>query len=264
MKTWLFALTAAFFLGSSHGQAADLAKIERKIAKEPIYKGKPKYCLLVFGPEAKTRIWLVQDENLLYLDRNGNGDLTEEGERVELKNQQANFRVFEAGDIKDGPLTHAGLSIMQLQVSAESVGNPKEFERIKKNNPQLWTWWVRVTAERPPDYKKSLPQKIKYVANGDGLGYLLFADRAEDAPLVQFNGPWSLALQDVKQRLTAGHESMLQIGVGTQGIGPGTFSFVEYPNTIPNTVYPVADIKFPPKNSSDKPIQKKYTLKQRC
>jgi hypothetical protein len=57
---------------------------------------------------------------------------------------------------------------------------------------------------------------------------------------------------------------MLQIGVGTQGIGPGTFTFVLYPDTIPNTVYPDADITFPAKSSGDKPIQKKYTLKQRC
>ena len=40
--------------------ATDLAKVERKIAKEPSYQGKPKYCLLVFGPDAKTRVWLVQ------------------------------------------------------------------------------------------------------------------------------------------------------------------------------------------------------------
>jgi hypothetical protein len=59
-------------------QAADLTKIDRSIRKEPTYKGKPKYCLLVWGPEAKTRIWLVQDGNLLYIDRNRDGDLTDE------------------------------------------------------------------------------------------------------------------------------------------------------------------------------------------
>src|SRR5438270_6084694 len=62
--------------------AADLTHIDRKIAKEPAYKSKPKYCLLVFGPEAKTRVWLVQDGNTLYVDRNGNGDLTEASKKV--------------------------------------------------------------------------------------------------------------------------------------------------------------------------------------
>ena len=31
-------------------QAVDLTKIDRTIAKEPAYKNKPRYCLLVFGP----------------------------------------------------------------------------------------------------------------------------------------------------------------------------------------------------------------------
>jgi hypothetical protein len=49
--------------------AVDLTKVDRTIVKEPSYKSKPKYCLLVFGPEAKTRVWLVQDGDTLYVDR---------------------------------------------------------------------------------------------------------------------------------------------------------------------------------------------------
>ncbi len=60
----------------------DLTKIDRTIAKEPDYKNQPKYCLLVFGPEAKTRVWLVLDGRVLHVDRNGNGNLTEDGERI--------------------------------------------------------------------------------------------------------------------------------------------------------------------------------------
>jgi hypothetical protein len=36
-------------------QAADLPKLDRTVTKEPAYAGKPKYCLLAFGPQAKTR-----------------------------------------------------------------------------------------------------------------------------------------------------------------------------------------------------------------
>ncbi len=58
-------------------QALDLARLDRTIAKEPAYQSKqPRYCLLVFGSEAKTRVWLVLDGDTLYVDRNGNGDLT--------------------------------------------------------------------------------------------------------------------------------------------------------------------------------------------
>jgi hypothetical protein len=46
---------AAVLLVTPLARAEDLAKIERKIAKEPAYQTKtPKYCLLVFGLETAT------------------------------------------------------------------------------------------------------------------------------------------------------------------------------------------------------------------
>jgi len=267
MRSYLCLLTLAVLAANYSGAAAaDLDKIERRIVREPAYKTKPKYCLLVFGAQAKSRVWLVQDGDTLYVDRNGDGDLTEKDKRVTAKAWGDNYRVFEAGDIHDGALTHSGLSVSQMKVTPEIVGNKQEFQRIAKSSPELWTWWVGVTAERAvaAGEKTALPKKIGYVINGDGLGYLLFADRPGDAPIIHLNGPWSIGLQDVKQQLIAGQKTMLQIGIGTQGIGPGTFAFVLYPNTIPNDAYPRADITFPAGPSGDKPVQLNLELKQRC
>ena len=224
--------------------AADLAKVERTIAKEPAYQTKtPKYCLLVFGLDAKSRAWLVQDGDTLYVDRNGNGDLTEAGKSVKIKQNTDSYRAFEAGEIKIDSLTHTGLSVTQMKASPELVGNDEEWERVKKSGPEPWVWWVRLTAERAADDKRDLPKKVGYIINGDGDGMLLFADKPKDAPIVHLNGPFTLALQDRKQRFIPGEKLMLQIGVGPQGIGPGTFAFVLYPDTIPADAYPEADIK---------------------
>jgi hypothetical protein len=46
-------------------QAADLSKVDRSIGKEPAYQAKPKYCLVVFGPEARARVWLVVDGDFI-------------------------------------------------------------------------------------------------------------------------------------------------------------------------------------------------------
>src|SRR5262249_46072878 len=66
----------------------------RTAPTDPAYQSKsPRYCLLVFGPKAETRVWLVLDlvsepweadgaKNALYVDRNGNGDLTDPSARV--------------------------------------------------------------------------------------------------------------------------------------------------------------------------------------
>src|SRR5262249_30448580 len=75
MLTFTSALLLASVSGLTAG-GADLTKIDRTIAKEPVYQSKPKYGLLVFGPHARTRVWLVLDGDVLYADRNGNGDLT--------------------------------------------------------------------------------------------------------------------------------------------------------------------------------------------
>ena len=85
MRSLYLWTTVAFLTAQLPGYATDLSKIDRTIGKEPAYQSKPKYCLVVFGPEAKTRVWLVLDGDVLYVDRNGDGDLTANDERFPKK-----------------------------------------------------------------------------------------------------------------------------------------------------------------------------------
>ena len=67
----------------------DFAKVERTIKKEPKYVAEPRYGLFVLDPAGHFTCWAVFDKStpdaahydVLYFDRNGNGDLTEDGER---------------------------------------------------------------------------------------------------------------------------------------------------------------------------------------
>ena len=63
-------------------------KIDRTIKKEPKYINEPKYVLLAFGPRPSSRSGSRSTATSLYIDRNGNGDLTEDGERL----RTASFR----------------------------------------------------------------------------------------------------------------------------------------------------------------------------
>jgi hypothetical protein len=262
---WRSLLAVMGFAIAAVAPAADLAKIDRKIAKEPAYESKDvRYCLIVFGPEAKCKVWLVQDGDMLYVDTNGNGDLTEPAKKFPIKQKEKTYRSFEAGKINDGSLTHTDLSVTQMLVDADFVGNEKELARLKGVGTEAWNWWVRIVAERPAEDSRRLPKKISYVINGDGDGYLMFGRRPQDAPVIHLNGPWTLALQDIKQHLTVGRSSKLQIGVGSVGIGPGTFSWVEYPKTIPTDVYPQVEATFAPAKPGAKQVTQTYTLKDRC
>jgi hypothetical protein len=267
-RACVVALTLALVLGPAGLWAegpVDLAKVDRKIDKEPAYKSKaPKYCLMVFGLEGKSRVWLVQDGDTIYVDRNGNGDLTEPGEAVKTEKGNEAMGNFTIGDLKLGGLTHTGVSVTRVNVSAEMVGNDDEWQRLKKTAKEPSMWWVSISAERDADDTRELPKKINYIINGDGAGMLVFGDSAKDAPVLHINGPFTLALQDRRQFFVAGEKRMFLIGVGPQGIGPGTFAFIRYPNTIPATVYPEAEIAFPARSRSQEPIKKKYVLKERC
>ena len=86
MKTILRTALVTFLMVGGIAQAADLASVDRTIKKEPAYQSKsPRYALLVFGSEARDRVWLVHDGETLYVDRNGDGDLTGAGEKVAAK-----------------------------------------------------------------------------------------------------------------------------------------------------------------------------------
>jgi hypothetical protein len=43
--------------------------VDRTLTIEPPYRSSPRHCLLVFGPEATMRVWLVQDGDMLYVVR---------------------------------------------------------------------------------------------------------------------------------------------------------------------------------------------------
>src|ERR1700694_5861760 len=99
--------------------AADTFSIDRTLRREPAYAVKPRYCLLLLGPEGKTRVWLVAAGEAFYADTNGDGDLTEAGKRVySVGNYRSlvyldpftrfmwfpvpeNERVYDVGDIFD-------------------------------------------------------------------------------------------------------------------------------------------------------------------
>ena len=84
MSPFLLPALAALAWWPTPPPTVDLAKIDRTIRHEPAYRSKaPRYCLLVFGPEARTRVWLVLDGDTVYLDRNGNGQWQEDNRQYE-------------------------------------------------------------------------------------------------------------------------------------------------------------------------------------
>jgi hypothetical protein len=201
-------------------QATDLTKIDRTIAKEPAYKSKPKYCLLAFGPETKMRVWLVLDGDVLYVDRNGNGDLTQEGERIVAARKTwvvgVNGRVWTVGDVAapGGKVIYKGLTVSDVSESADS---------------KFYSRGLGITVNVPIGSTRALQSAGSAVRPAAGYN-LRFADRPQDAPVIHFGGPLRIMVKH-PERFTAGIKAgqtyELEARVGTPGLDKDTAAIID-------------------------------------
>jgi hypothetical protein len=174
----------------------DLLGIDRAIAKEPAYRSKPENCLLVFGLDAKTRIWLVRDGDALYVDRNGNGDLTEKGERQAGTTYPDGLK-WDIGDIVEGD------------------GNTR--------HSALRVWWRRGAYPVHLRTAAGMQQEV-----GNEMGRLRFAERVQDAPIVHLAGPLTFLLPENREKrleLVPGKEAHFIALLGTPGLGSGAAAY---------------------------------------
>jgi hypothetical protein len=215
------------------GYTADLSKIDRTIRKEPAYQSKPKYCLVVLGPEAKTRVWLVVDGEVLYADRNGDGDLTGKDERLPIKFVPR--WGFQVGTIT--PREGGDPFALEVEVKPGRDGQISYMIWCRPRNGQ------------------------GFLQRTDGV--LLFADRPQEAPVMHFGGPLTLTILDWHQplqprHLVRGRDNRVSILVGTPGFGGKheTFATVYegFHRLAGHKSFPVVEVEFPGKDPGAKSI----------
>jgi WD40 repeat protein len=246
--------------------AADLSQIDRKITKEPAYKSKRKYCLLVFGPEAKTRVWLVQDGDIMYVDCNGNGDLTEAGEKftADLRDgiDEGEY-TFTVGDIVDGTRLHKALSVGVSKIDLFLAEQFALAKVLPAKDPKARGYCISIDMEMPGRRGTGVGSRVRqHLFFGDAQGILQFADQPQDAPIIHFGGPLQATLFR-PQRLTIGRERDVVLGVGTPGLGTGTTAFIDYKGVIPEEAHPTLEVIYPPKQPGEPPVRERYEPKRR-
>jgi hypothetical protein len=236
--------TVLFWAGGA--SAADLARLDRSIRKEPAYTARPKYCLLVLGEKAETRVWLVLDGQTLYVDKNGNGDLTEPGERLKVKTPNQDPAAFEEAEIKaaDGSRHKLRFHLFGWFALKEGKEDPK-----RPVEPSLDVEWKGGR---------------RFGAWGDERAPLTFGAQPKDAPVVHVGGPLVMGFE-VRHPLTRKRDGSYELnaGVGTRGLGKGSFAHLVY-NVVPKDVHPRAVLEFPNKKPGGPPVRVEMVLKQRC
>jgi hypothetical protein len=230
---------------ASAADLPDLSKIDRHIAKEPVYRSKqPLYGLYVFGPEAKTRVWAIFDKSkpdaadydILYFDRNGDGDLTPIEKRIEGKvvSSQVTFAI---GSFTD-PVTKQNHT--DMSITRHGGSNSMVMLRMK------WCDKVVIRGGYAPQVGP----------------YTQFATSAADAPVLWpgADGPLSFQFWEVKP-FPIGDAGDARVFLGHQGHGRNTFCAV--PDTfLPKEVPVLATLLYKDKNGKERRAQSE--LRERC
>ncbi len=214
-KTVLAAITLCGLASSSAvgAEPPDLSKVDRQIKKQPSYVAKePLYGLYLFGPQAQTRVWAVLDKSaadleqydVLYFDRNANGDLSEADERIEGKVDKRERTVqFDVGQFKD-PNTEEVHT--ELSVSRRTSDDGSVFLRMQWQGKQ--------------------PLRGGYAEEAGP--YNQFAASPAQAPVLWFDasGQFSFQRWIWTKDLTIGGETDFPVFMGHRGVGKNTFAAV--------------------------------------
>jgi hypothetical protein len=265
MKTILrVALMAAFALGG-FARAADMASVDRTIKKEPVYQSKtPRYALLVFSPDGRDRVWLVHDGDTLYVDRNGDGDLTDAADKVTAKGRTpVGGYEFTAGELRIGGRAHKGLTVhsVPLLKASEGFEKPPNAKAALAGDPSAHIYLVSVELDTPGMKGMGTGGRVMRLAGFvDVAGALLFADKPATAPIIHFDGPLQITFHGKKAKLMLERDNDVMTVVGTPGVGPGTLAMLAYEDTIPAQAVPHLKIEFPGQKSGTLPVRQLFEL----
>jgi hypothetical protein len=218
-----------------------LETVERKIVKEPNYTSTPRYALLVLGTKAEAKIWMVEDGNVLYVDKNGNGDLTDDGPPI----PQSKIRTFQSDK---GACRDCQYVLDELQPLG---GSPQTNFCLRH-----WNY-----GENEDEYGLSLTLDGK-VPMYAGWFDTFWADSPEKVPLIHFGGPLKPKLLRAERFVLGSTLPRLSIAFLNPGSGKGATSYLSI-EALPETTVPEVRIDWPVKEG-DAPVRTYELLKSRC
>ena len=239
----VLAIGLATVLAAAEERSVDYRKIDRSISREPGYQSdEPLYGLMLFGREAALRVWIVLDGETVYVDHNGDGDLTAADERFAT-----------IGECKDVELR---LSEGKSRYTITTIGQYDDGE------PARVHLMPYVDIAGPLEYGQ--------------YGDLALEKSPQEAKLAHYDGPLTAGSTTISWELPAGLKlktgekpSELRAMVGTFDKQAECWVVVrsshrrkEY--AFEKGVVPEVEVEFPGKTPEDPVIRKRYPLDGFC
>jgi hypothetical protein len=226
------------FADKAHALPDVASPSDRPITKEPTYQSTPKYSLIAIGAHGEAKVWMVEDGKRLFVDKNANGDLTDDGSPIQpskVRNLDAKRWDFEYALDAIRPANGARHTNFVLR-------------RWNYNDPQ-------------DSYGLSLSVDGQMPMYAGWFGTFWSTNR-ETAPVIHFAGPFKPTLLRRKEFVLGEKGERLSLGFFRAGSGPGAESRLSI-DALPSFVIPKLNIEWPTANGGA-PMKKSYDLTQRC
>jgi hypothetical protein len=239
----LAALTAILcciltFADRAHAATNSVTHYYRSIGKEPAYQSTPKYCLITIGNNAETKVWMVEDGKRLFVDKNANGDLTDDGpplEPTKVRHLDANRWDFDY--VLD--------AITPTNGSRHTDFVLRRWNYDKTNDSYGLSFSVD---GRMPMYA--------------GWFGTFWSTNREQAPVLHFGGPLTPVLLRKKEFMIGETHHEFNVGFINPGSGKGAETWLSI-DAIPRTLVPTVTIEWPTASGSP-PLRTTQGLYQRC
>jgi hypothetical protein len=245
---WILTLGSALnplVVATAGAADAALASIDHRIVKEPVYEAAPRYLLLALGPEAATRVWVVEDGRKLYVDKNANGDLMDDGP----------------------PIVPSGGR--EWQRSVDSDAKSRDFDYIltdfappgrpAQKDLQLRRWNYGESDVDSYGLSLTLDGKIPMYAGWFGS---FWAASPSDAPIIHFGGPLTPKMLRYKDFTLGSGLRRLSVAFANPGLGSAATSLLSIDAPAVDVV-PVLNIEWPTA-AGGPPLRTSHRLDQRC
>ncbi len=250
-------------------QAGDLESVERVIHKEPTYQSTPRYVLLRIR---ETPVWLVFDgEDVAYIDRNSNGNLTDAGERVALdfermKNRSVSgsgrikgMNSFDLGEVAGEEFT-VDLWIPNPDADLEIAEGDDKFERESKafrGKLKAFNWMnASLLRKAPENVQAQIP--------------IILTTSPQDAMICQILGPLTIQLRDRRETFAQWPmTSSFSVCIGSTNLRPVAWDLPGFEfsplatSDLPSELHPVLKIYSTAEGEGEK-VVKTIPLLQRC
>lgn len=202
----------------------------------------PRYCLLTFPANKKERqtVLMVTDGDRLHVDRNSDGDLTNDGPFLNSKRREwesERYHKFTTEELKVGNKIHKTILIQVRPLEIYSSADPKIRELLTAEPAaDSYTLSAEIQDDR---FQGTWGDGRVIVSAGlrDLDGVLQFGKSLETAPTINLCGDLEIRLASETQ-LRPGAETDVVTLLGTPGNGAGTFARLGYEGVVPEFLHP--------------------------